>query len=74
MVSGLRASSFVGSGSGHPSHVIFYVGVPDVAAALRGAVRLGGKRQMGPGRAPTGLVAGYFTDPGPYLAGVAGRA
>ena len=32
--------------------------VPDVEAVLREAERLGGKRQMGPERAPTGLVAG----------------
>jgi hypothetical protein len=55
--------SVVGGGTGYLSHVIFYVGVPDVEAALREAERLGGKRQMGPERAPTGLVAGYFTDP-----------
>ncbi len=41
-----------------PSHV------PDVEAALREAERLGGKRQMGPERAPAGRVAGYFTTPG----------
>ncbi len=32
------------------------------------------KRQMGPERAPTGLVAGYFTDPEGNLIGVAGPA
>jgi len=41
----------VGGGAGYLSHVIFYVGVPDVEAALREAGRLGGKRQMGPERA-----------------------
>lgn len=39
--------SVVGGGTGYLSHVIFYVGVPDVEAALREAERLGGKRQMG---------------------------
>ena len=48
--------------------------MPDVEAALREAERLGGKRQMGPERASTGLVAGYFTDPGGNLTGVAGPA
>jgi uncharacterized protein len=48
--------------------------VPDVEAALREAERFGGKRQMGPERAPTGLVAGYFTDPRANLTGVAGPA
>jgi hypothetical protein len=48
--------------------------VPDGEAALRQAERLGGKRQMGPERARTGLVAGYFTDPRANLTGVAGPA
>jgi len=64
----------VGGGTGYLSHVIFYVGVPDVEAALREAERLGGKPQMGPERAPTGLVAGYFTDPRANLTGAAGPA
>jgi hypothetical protein len=34
--------------------VTFYVGVPDVGAALAEAERLGGKRRMGPEQAPTG--------------------
>jgi uncharacterized protein len=64
----------VGGGAGYPSHVLFYVGVPDVEGALREAERLGGKRQMGPERAPTGLVVGHFTDPEGNLIGVAGTA
>ena len=64
----------IGGGAGYPSHVIFYVGVPDVEAALREAERLGGKRQMGPERAPTGLVVGHFTDPEGNLIGIAGTA
>jgi predicted enzyme related to lactoylglutathione lyase len=64
----------IGGGAGYPPHVIFYVGVPDVEAALREAERLGGKRQMGPERAPTGLVVGHFTDPEGNLIGVAGTA
>jgi hypothetical protein len=47
--------------------------VPDVEAALGEAERFGGKRQMGPERASTGLVAGYFTVPRANLTGVAGR-
>jgi hypothetical protein len=47
----------------YPGHVIFYVGVPDVEAALAEAARLGGKRRMGPERAPAGLVVGHFTTP-----------
>lgn len=64
----------VGGGTGYPAHVVFYVGVPDVEAALREAERLGGKRQLGPERAPTGLVIGHFTDPEGNLIGVAGPA
>jgi predicted enzyme related to lactoylglutathione lyase len=64
----------VGGGAGYPAHVMFYVGVADVEAALREAERLGGKRQLGPERAPTGLVIGHFTDPEGNLIGVAGTA
>jgi len=64
----------VGGGTGYPAHVVFYVGVPDVEAALREAERLGGKRRLGPERAPTGLVIGHFTDPEGNLIGVAGPA
>jgi len=64
----------VGGGAAYQSHVLFYVGVPDVEAALRKAESLGGKRQMGPERAPSGLVVGHFTDPEGNLIGVAGTA
>lgn len=62
----------IGGGADYPAHVVFYIGVPDVEAALAEAERLGGKRQMGPERAPTGLVVGHFTDPEGNLVGVAG--
>jgi predicted enzyme related to lactoylglutathione lyase len=62
----------VGGGARYEAHVIFYVGVPDVEAALAAAERLGGKRQMGPERSPAGLVVGHFTDPEGNLIGVAG--
>ena len=42
----------VGGGMGYDSHVIFYVGVPDVEAALQKAESLGGTRRMGPAQAP----------------------
>jgi uncharacterized protein len=64
----------IGGGAGYQGHVIFYVGVPNVGAALAEAERLGGKRQLGPERAPTGLVIGHFTDPEGNLIGVAGTA
>jgi predicted enzyme related to lactoylglutathione lyase len=53
----------VGGGMGYDGHVIFYVGVPDVEAALQKAESLGGTRRMGPQQAPTDLVVGHFTDP-----------
>jgi len=62
----------VGGGTRHDPHVLFYVGVPDVEAALTQAERLGGTRRMGPERAPGGgLVVGHFTDPEGNLIGVA---
>jgi uncharacterized protein len=64
----------VGGGTGFGHHVIFYIGVPDVGAALDKAESLGGVRRMGPERAPTGLVVGHFTDPEGNLIGVAGPA
>lgn len=63
----------VGGGKGYDSHAIFYVGVPNVEAALRNAERLGGTRRMGPEKNPgTDLVVGHFTDPEGHLIGVAG--
>ena len=62
----------VGGGAGYETHVVFYVAVPDVEAALARAESLGGKRLMGPERAPSGLVVGHFTDPEGNLVGVAG--
>ena len=64
----------VGGGMGYDGHVIFYVGVPDVEAALQKAESLGGTRRMGPAQAPTGLVVGHFTDPEGHMIGVAGMA
>ena len=63
----------VGGGAGCAGHTIFYVGVPDVEAALQKAESLGGTRRMGPDRAPgTSLVVGHFTDHEANLIGVAG--
>jgi predicted enzyme related to lactoylglutathione lyase len=62
----------VGGGPGYEGHAVFYVAVPDVEAALAKAESLGGKRLMGPERAPSGLVVGHFTDPEGNLVGVAG--
>ena len=63
----------VGGGAGYERHTLCYVGVPDVEAALREAERLGGKRVMGPERAPgRDLVVAQFTDPEGNLVGLAG--
>jgi predicted enzyme related to lactoylglutathione lyase len=59
-------------GTGYEGHAVFYIAVPDVEAALAKAESLGGKRRMGPQRAPSGLVVGHFTDPEGNLVGVAG--
>jgi predicted enzyme related to lactoylglutathione lyase len=65
----------VGGGSGHPAHVVFYVGVPSVEAALRKAESLGGTRLMGPEPGPDAdFAVGQFTDPEGNLVGVAGPA
>jgi len=46
-----------------PSHVTFYVEVPDVEAALAKAENLGGSRVMGPDEVTEGVEIGLFTDP-----------
>jgi len=62
----------VGGGESNEPRVLFYVGVPNVVAALEKAVSLGGVRQMGPEGTPGTLVVGQFTDPEGNLVGVAG--
>jgi predicted enzyme related to lactoylglutathione lyase len=65
----------VGGGQGFVPHAVFYVGVPDVAAALAEAERLGGQRRLGPDQAPgQPLVVGQFADPEGNVIGVAGPA
>jgi predicted enzyme related to lactoylglutathione lyase len=68
---GIGIPGGVGGGSGYHGHAIFYVGVPDVEAALQKAESLGGTRKMGPEEAPTGLMVGHFTDPEGNLIGLA---
>jgi predicted enzyme related to lactoylglutathione lyase len=70
--SGSGINGGVGGGRRFESHVVFYVNVPNVGAALERAEQLGGKRQMGPEGTPGGLVVGHFTDPEGNLIGVAG--
>jgi predicted enzyme related to lactoylglutathione lyase len=65
----------IGGGTSHEHHAIFYVGVPDVEAALRQAERLGGKRIMGPAKNPQRqLVVAHFADPEGNVVGLAGPA
>ncbi|GIG92060.1 VOC family protein [Plantactinospora endophytica] len=63
----------VAGGTGHRPRVLFYVGVPDVEAALQRAESLGGERILGPAPTSGGAIAvGHFTDPEGNLIGVAG--
>jgi predicted enzyme related to lactoylglutathione lyase len=65
----------IGGGPSFRPHALFYVGVPNVAAALEKAVSLGASRVMGPAANPNGkLVVGHFADPEGNLIGVAGPA
>jgi predicted enzyme related to lactoylglutathione lyase len=71
---GIGINGGVGGGAGYEGRVLFYVGVPDVEAALQKAESLGGTRRMGPEGTPGTLVVGHFTDPEGHLIGVAGTA
>jgi predicted enzyme related to lactoylglutathione lyase len=71
---GMGIPGGVGGGPQYESHAVFYVGVPNVEAALRRAEELGGTRVMGPATSPNGLVVGHFRDPEGTLMGVAGVA
>jgi predicted enzyme related to lactoylglutathione lyase len=62
----------VGGGDGYERRVLFYIGVPNVGAALADAERLGGKREMGPEGTPGRLVVARFTDPEGNVIGLAG--
>ncbi len=59
-----------GGPEGYEGHVMFYVEVPDVEAALAKAEELGGKRVMGPDTIMDSLTLGHFTDPEGHLIGV----
>ena len=62
----------IGGGDGHRPRVLFYVGVPDVAAALERAESLGGRRLFGPEPAGGDFAVGRFADPEGNVIGVAG--
>jgi uncharacterized protein len=73
--SGTGIPGGVGGGAGYASRTLFYVGVPDVEAALIRAEELGGARVSGPHANPGDtLVVGFFTDPEGHLVGVAGAS
>ena len=55
---------------GYKGHVMVYVEVPDVEAALVLAERLGGKRMQGPDDVGQGRWMGKFTDPEGHLVGL----
>jgi predicted enzyme related to lactoylglutathione lyase len=69
---GVGIPGAVGGGrDGYEGHVTFYVGVPDVEAALQRAESLGGIRRMGPDQIPgTDIEIGHFTDPEGHLIGL----
>ena len=69
---GVGIGGGIGPGpEGYSGHVTFYVGVPDVGAALAKAERLGGTRLFGPAPVPgTDVELGQFTDPEGHLIGL----
>jgi predicted enzyme related to lactoylglutathione lyase len=68
---GIGIGGGIGAGpQGYAGHVTFYVGVPDVEAALANAERLGGSRKMGPEKVTEGVEIGLFHDPEGHLVGV----
>jgi predicted enzyme related to lactoylglutathione lyase len=68
---GIGIGGGIGVGpEGYPGHVTFYVGVPDVEAALAKAESLGGSRMMGPDKVMEGVEIGLFNDPEGHAVGV----
>jgi predicted enzyme related to lactoylglutathione lyase len=60
----------IGAAPGVESRVTFYVGVPDVEAALELAESLGGSRRMGPLKVRRGVELGLFDDPEGHTIGL----
>jgi len=56
--------------NGYSGHVTFYVGVPDIKAALDKIATLGGKRMMGPDKVLGGPTIALFTDPEDHVIGL----
>jgi predicted enzyme related to lactoylglutathione lyase len=68
---GVGIGGGIGRGpEGYEGHVMFYIEVPDVEAALAKAESLGGKRMMGPETLMDQIELGHFTDPEGHLVGV----
>jgi uncharacterized protein len=68
---GVGIGGGVGSGpEGYDGHVTFYIGVPDVEAALSKAESLGGSRMMGPDKVMEDVEIGLFNDPEGHVIGV----
>jgi predicted enzyme related to lactoylglutathione lyase len=67
---GIGIGGGIGGSPEYPSHVTFYVEVPDVEAALAKAESLGGSRVMGPDTVTEGVEIGLFTDPDGLQIGV----
>ena len=67
---GVGIGGGVGGSPEYPSHVTFYVEVPDVEAALAKAERLGGSRVMGPDAVTEDVEIGLFNDPDGLLVGL----
>ena len=68
---GIGIGGGIGAGpEGYEGHVTFYVGVPDVEAAMTKAESLGGTRVMGPEKVMNTIEIGLFTDPEGHLVGV----
>ncbi len=55
---------------GYDGHLTFYVGVPDITAALRKVESLGGKIMRGPDEVPGGPIIGLFEDPQGHVVGL----
>ena len=72
---GVGIGGGVGTGpEGYSGHVTFYIGVPDVEAALAKAESLGGTRTMGPDKVMDTIEIGLFQDPEGHLVGVVNTA
>jgi uncharacterized protein len=67
---GVGIGGGVGGSPEYPSHVTFYVEVPDVEAALAKAESLGGSRVMGPDVVTEGVEIGLFSDPDGLMVGL----